>query len=183
MVEELEGFERSAPGSLDGVLRDAVPVLTRVAERLCGNATDAEDLLQDTFERAARLGIPHDVRSTRAWLTAILHNLFIDRCRAMARRPSPECITDRCENVAPLEPDVPEPEWAGITAADVRDAADELEPVYRDVYLLHTFEHWSYDEIACAFGVQRVTVGTRLNRARKKLREKLVARFQLEEKP
>ena len=51
--------------------------------------------------------------------------------------------------------------------------------MYREVYRLHTFEDLSYEQIAQRLGIQRVTVGTRLNRARKKLREILVARFGL----
>jgi RNA polymerase sigma-70 factor (ECF subfamily) len=182
MVEQPEASDRSAPASLGAALKDAEPVLKRLAERLCSNAADAQDLLQDTFERVTRLGIPPEVRNTRAWLTTTLHHLFIDHCRATARRPYHEPINDQYENVMPLEPEGPEPEWSRITVADVRDAADELEPVFRDVYLLHTFEHWSYDAIAQELGVQRVTVGTRLNRARKRLREVLVARFRLEDK-
>jgi len=57
MVELPEASDRSAPESLGAALKDAEPVLKRLAERLCGNAADAQDLLQDTFVRAAR-GIP-----------------------------------------------------------------------------------------------------------------------------
>jgi RNA polymerase sigma-70 factor (ECF subfamily) len=73
--------------------------------------------------------------------------------------------------------------WSRITSDDIRSALDALEPVYREVYQLHTFEDWTYEQIAHHLGIQRVTVGTRLNRARKKLREVLVARFGLEAKP
>jgi RNA polymerase sigma-70 factor (ECF subfamily) len=66
---------------------------------------------------------------------------------------------------------------------DLRDATDELGPVYREVYVLHTFEHRSYDDIARELGIPRVTVGTRLHRARKKLREVLEARLAQEDKP
>jgi len=182
MVEPPEVSDRSAPESLGAALKDAEPVLKRLAERLCGNAADAQDLLQDTFVRAAG-GIPPEVRNVRGWLTTILHNLFIDHCRANNRRPSHEPINDQHEYVTQLEPDGPEPEWTRITVAEIRNATDELEAVYREAYLLHTFEHLSYDDIARKLGIPRVTVGTRLHRARKKLREVLTARFALEDKP
>jgi RNA polymerase sigma-70 factor (ECF subfamily) len=182
MVEQPEVPDRSGPGSLGAALTEARPMLKRRAERLCGNATDAEDLVHDTLMRAMH-GIPPEVRNVRAWLARILTNLFIDRCRANTRRPSHEPIDDQHEYVTLLEPPGPEPAWTRITVADIRNAADALDPVYRDVYLLHTFEHQSYDEIARKLGVERVTVGTRLTRARKKLREALVARFSLEDKP
>ena len=162
-------------------MADAEPVLARIAERMCGNAADARDLVQDTFERAARLGLPHDVRNPSGWLVTVMHHLFIDRCRARARRPSHEPLADQHADVARIDPDPPEPEWSRITVADIRAALAELDPTYRDVYELHTFEGWSYEKIAERLSIQRVTVGTRLNRARKKLREALVKRFGLEE--
>jgi len=181
MVEQPEASDRSTPASPGAALKDAEPVLLRLAERLCGNTADAKDLVQDTFLRA--LPIPPEVRNVRGWLTTILHRLFIDHCRANTRRPSHEPISDQHEYVTLLEPPGPEPAWTRITVADIRNAADALDPVYRDVYLLHTFEHLSYDEIARQLGIQRVTVGTRLNRARKKLRKVLMARFAPEDKP
>jgi RNA polymerase sigma-70 factor (ECF subfamily) len=182
MVELPEASDRSAPESLAGAVKGATPALKRLAERLCGNATDAQDLLQNTFLRAAG-GIPAEVRNIRGWLTTILHHLFIDQCRARNRRPSHEPLNDQHEYVTQLEPDGPEPQWTRITAVDLRDGADELDPVYREVYVLHTFEHRSYDDIARELGIPRVTVGTRLHRARKKLREVLEARLAQEDKP
>jgi len=183
MVERPEASDWSTPESLGRALKDAEPVLKRLAERLCGNAADADDLVQATFLRVAHDGVPPDVRNIRGWLTTILHNLFIDQCRARNRRPSHEPLNDQHEYVTQFEPDGPEPEWTRITAAEIRDATDELDPVYREVYLLHTFEHWSYDQIAQKLGIPRVTVGTRLHRARKKLREVLEARLAQEDKP
>ncbi len=164
-------------------LADAEPVLSRIAGRMCANAADARDLVQDTFERATRLGLPPDIRNPSGWLVTIMHNLFIDRCRARARRPNHEPLADQHANVTQLDPDPPEPAWSRITVDDVRAALAKIEPAYREVYELHTFQGWSYEKIAERFGIQRVTVGTRLNRARKKLREILAADFGLEENP
>lgn len=157
-------------------------MLKRRAERMCGSAQDAEDLVQEAIEHLLQSN-PPEVRCIPALLTTILHNLFIDYCRAKTRRPSHEPINDQHEFVTQLEPDVPEPAWTRITAADVRGAADELEPVYREVYVLFTFEHQSYEDIARELKIPRITVGTRLHRARNKLRQVLVARFALEDKP
>jgi RNA polymerase sigma-70 factor (ECF subfamily) len=183
MVEQPEASDRSAPGFLGAALTEARPALERLAERLCRNPTDAEDFVQKTCLRAIADGIPPDVRNVPGWLAKILHNLFIDDCRAKSRRPGHETLSDKHECVTQLEPDGPEPVWTRITVADIRNAADELEPVYRDVYVLHTFEHRSYDEIARKLEIPRVTVGTRLHRARKKLREVLMARLAQKDKP
>ncbi|HEX3764311.1 MAG TPA: RNA polymerase sigma factor [Kofleriaceae bacterium] len=171
----------NAPGDLEAVFAEVRPTLLRLAERLCGNLTDAEDVVQETFLRAVH-GLPHDVRNVAAWLTTTLRNVGLDHLRKRKRRPSHEPITDH-DALTQLEPDVPEPDWDNLTIDDIRDAVEVLEPAYRDVYRLHTFEGLSYKQVAERLGIQRVTVGTRLNRARGKLREVLFARFGLGSKP
>ena len=165
--------------SLGVVLRDAEPALSRIADRWCANAADGRDLVQDTFERATRQGLPPDLRSPRAWLMAIMHNLFIDRCRAAARRPTHEPLDVHGDRFATAS-DAAEPVWSRIEVADVRAALDELDPTYSEVFALHAFEDWSYEELAQRLAIPRLTVGTRLTRARRKLRAVLVRRFGLE---
>jgi RNA polymerase sigma factor (sigma-70 family) len=163
---------------LEAVLVEIRPTLLRLAERLCGDRLDAEDVLQETFMRAMHR-MPSDVSNVSAWLTTTLRNVFVDHSRRSQRRPSHEPITDHHGGLAELERDQPDPEWGHITIDDIRSAADTLEPVYRDVYRLHTFEELTYKQIAERLGIEPVTVGVRLNRARKKLRDVLMARFGL----
>ena len=181
MPEQQEPSARREREELHAAVAEARPKLLQIAERLCGNAADAADLLQDVIERVLRQGIPAEVRNMRAWLTTSLHNLFVDRCRSNARKPHHEPIDDHQHEITQLEPDPPEPAWTRITIADIRAALDAIDPVYREVYILHTFEHQSYEQIAQRQGVQRITVGTRLTRARKKLREVLLTRLGLED--
>jgi RNA polymerase sigma-70 factor (ECF subfamily) len=181
MVEPADTGVRQARERLGAAFVDAEPVLTRIAERMCASAADARDLVQDTFERAMRLGLPPDVRNPTGWFATIMHNLFIDRCRVRARRPNHEPLVEQHANVTQIDPDPPEPPWSLITVDDIRAALVEIEPAYSEVYKLHTFERWSYEKIAERLSIKRITVGTRLNRARKKLREVLVRRFGLEE--
>lgn len=183
MAEQPEGPERGASDDLEAAFTHVRPALMRMAERMCGNHADAEDVLQETFLRAVRHGIPPEVRNLAAWLTTLLKHAFVDRCRLTKRRPSHEPMPDHHDGLTQLEPDGPEPAWSNITLDDIRDALDALEPIYREVYRLHIFEDLTYEQIALRLGIQRVTVGTRLNRARRKLREVLVARFGLEAKP
>jgi RNA polymerase sigma-70 factor (ECF subfamily) len=176
----------SVPGratSLGAVLADAMPLLAKIAERLCATAADASDLVQDTAERAMRQGLPADVRNSRAWLTTMMHNLFIDRCRAIARGPQHEPLDEVHDNVTPLEVASAEPAWSRITIEDVRAALPDISETYREVYLLYTFERWSYEQIAAHLKIRQITVGTRLTRARQELRKVLVARFGVEVKP
>jgi RNA polymerase sigma-70 factor (ECF subfamily) len=183
MADHPEAPEPNAPEDLKAVLAEVRPAFLRMAERTCSNRADAEDVLQETFLRAARHGIPPDVRNAVAWLTTMLKHVIIDHCRKMKRRPSHESITDHHDGLTQLEPDGPEPEWGNVSLDDIRDALDAIDLVYREVYRLHTFEDLSYEQIARQLGIQRVTVGTRLNRARKKLREVLVARFGIGSQP
>jgi RNA polymerase sigma-70 factor, ECF subfamily len=161
-----------ATNSISDLVRDAQPSLVRLAERWCGE--DAGDLVQDTLERLARRGVPATVRCPRAWLSTMMRNLFIDRCRALARRPGHDALD---ETAAPGAPE-PEP-WIELTLDDVRAALADLDPAFRDVYALH-LEGRSYDDIAQRLGIRPVTVGTRLHRARRMLRARLVARFDLD---
>jgi len=169
--------------TLHTVLEDAAPILTRIAQRLYGNTPDAHDLLQDTIERAIRQGLPADVQNPRAWLATIMHNLFVDRCRAAARAPVHEPLEDVHDNVTPLNVDSPEPAWSDLTVEDVRAALDEIDRPFREAYVMHTFEQRSYEDIAAQLKISRVTVGTRLTRTRKMLRKELVKRFGRGNKP
>jgi RNA polymerase sigma-70 factor (ECF subfamily) len=179
MVESVERVAGQGT-TVDAVLADAVPVLTRVAARLCTNAADAADLVQDTIERAMRLGLPAEVQKPTAWLTTMMHHLFIDRCRVASRAPVCEPLDDahdRAHVITPPGFDVPEPAWSIATLDDVHAALATIDPAFREVYVLHTFQHRSYEEIAARLKISRFTVGTRLTRTRKMLRRELVKRL------
>ena len=145
----------------------------RLALRWCGNRADARDLLQDTYERAARQGVPTDLRSPRSWLVAIMHNVFVDRCRSASRQPAIEPLDD--SHSAPGESC--EPTWSRLGLDDIRAALADLAPAHREVFELHVFEAWPYERVATHMAIQRITVGTRLCRARRKLRDVLARRF------
>lgn len=168
---------------LADVVGAAKPALAQVAERLCATKADAGDLLQDTLERAMRQGIPADVRNPRAWLATIMHNLFIDRCRSQQRQPIHEPLEEGHNDAVESLDTTDEPAWGRATIDDVRRALDQIDPTFARVYRLHAFEQRSYEQIAAVLKIERVTVGTRLNRARKMLRQVLVKRLGLEEAP
>jgi RNA polymerase sigma-70 factor, ECF subfamily len=142
-----------------------------LALRLCGNTADAADLLQDTFERAYRsYGQLPDGANERAWAAAILHNRFIDGCRRKKRTPIHEPVEEM--HVAP-ESEPPPPAWLDITAEQVQAALAQIGDEFRVVYELATAHNRSYKEIAAQLSLPAATVGTRLIRARRKLRRLL----------
>jgi RNA polymerase sigma-70 factor (ECF subfamily) len=147
------------------------PALTSLAFRLCRERADASDIVQDTFERAWRAWdrLPEDA-NVRAWLVTILNRLFIDRFRQARRAPTVDI--DHVELPCPEPAEVPA--WANVTSEQVGAALAGLDAEFRAAYELHAIDGRSYLEIAEALRIPRSTVGTRLLRARRKLRELLV---------
>jgi RNA polymerase sigma-70 factor (ECF subfamily) len=166
---------RSAVTAAERVFTEAVreheALLTGIARRLCGNDADAADLVHDTYERALRAWERYSDRGNlRSWLVAILNNLFIDRCRKHRRTPRTEAL-DHHEVAAP-EPSAA-PAWSHVTDQQIDAALATLGPEFRRVYELHVRGR-SYDEIAAELRIAKATVGTRLIRARKKLKDALL---------
>jgi RNA polymerase sigma-70 factor (ECF subfamily) len=146
-----------------------------MAKCLCPNEAEAQDLAQDTCERALREWQTHVLpENPRAWLMRTMHNLFIDACRRRSRRPVHEALN---EELTGMQVDAEsEPPWETLTVADIVSALREIDPLYRRVYELYEFENRSYAEIAEILQVNTLTVGSRLHRARRQLREVLVRR-------
>lgn len=145
------------------------------AVHLTGDATDAWDLVQDTYERALRgAATPVPPEKERAWLFVIVKNLFRDRWRARRRRSFVDLAGDLVDKIPAPEPDEP-PAWATISADDVRRCVGHLGPRLRNVYEMHALQGLSYAEIADKLDVPACTVGTRLHRARQRLKEVLGA--------
>jgi RNA polymerase sigma-70 factor (ECF subfamily) len=142
-----------------------------LALRLSGNTADAADLVQDTLERACRSyrQLPSGANE-RAWAAAILYNRFIDGCRRRKRAPIQEPV-EEVHAVAEAEP--ASPAWLDITPEQVRAALAQIGDEFRVVYELATAHNRSYKEIAAQLSLPAATVGTRLIRARRKLRRLL----------
>jgi RNA polymerase sigma-70 factor (ECF subfamily) len=158
--------DREAARRLDALARAHQPALEAFGLKLCGNAQDAHDLVQDTFERALRAQEPPRTNE-RAWLFTILHHLFIDRYRRKTRGPRLTSIDDI--DVAAAEPPPP-PAWASVTPEQLQAALGQLDEEFAAAYRLHAIEGRSYLEIAQQTGSPIATIGTRILRARRKLR-------------
>jgi RNA polymerase sigma-70 factor (ECF subfamily) len=158
------------------LVREHEGMLYRKALQLCGSPSDARDLVQETFERGLRSYDRYKPQGSGvSWLMTILRNLVIDRCRSRVREPR---VLDSPEELEAQLP-APEPEagpsWSAITPDQVREALGKLNEDFRVAYELHAFEGLSYEQIAQRVGVPRNTVGTRVMRARRRLKELLVA--------
>lgn len=165
------GEEGDRLSGFSAAVREHDALLRGLARRLCGNEADADDLVHDTYERAMKAWGRFVARGNlRGWMAAILHNLFIDRCRKGKRTPRSEQLEQH--DVAMSEPPPP-PRWTQVSGDAVTVALSELGPEFRKVYDLRA-EGRSYDEIAAELGIARATVGTRLIRARQRLKELLL---------
>jgi RNA polymerase sigma factor (sigma-70 family) len=144
-------------------LVELIPRLRRYARALVGDRATADDLVQDTLERAwAKLHLYRRGTDLRAWLFTVMHNVHVNRVRA-AR------ITD------PLEDEMPElaqraPQGDALLVRDLDRAITRLPAEQRAVLLLVTLEEMSYEQVAGALGIPIGTVMSRLSRARDKLR-------------
>jgi RNA polymerase sigma-70 factor (ECF subfamily) len=106
------------------------------------------------------------------WLFTIMFNLFIDRCRRRTHELSLDPLAS--SDLPAPEPEETQP-WEEISAERLRAALERLDPPFRDVVDLHWTARCSYQEISERLGIPLGTVGTRLLRARQKLRTLLAS--------
>lgn len=158
-----------------------VDALHRVASRLTGSSSAAEDLVQETCLRAwrARRSV-REQREFRPWLFRILRNLWIDELRKTRRTPIlVELTANEDEAAIPETPVMPPSDIADRKQLErwldreIIAALDDLTEHERLALLFHAFADMNYHEIATALECPLGTVMSRLHRARAKLRERL----------
>ena len=141
-----------------------VPRLRRYARALAGNPSDADDLVQDTLERAwSRAALWPGVADMRAWLFGIMHNLHVDALRR-GRLAVVALDEDAHDAVAPP------PQAARAAVIDLQAALERLAPEHREVLLLVALEDMAYADVARTLGIPLGTVMSRLSRGRERLR-------------
>jgi RNA polymerase sigma-70 factor (ECF subfamily) len=156
----------------EDLLREHGGILLRRAMLLRGNRSDAMDLVQDTWERAwSRYTSAVTDDKLLAWLLVIMRNLHVDGIRRHKARGDLVAQSVEIEGLPAPEPDTePDPPWADLSVEEIRPSIDNLTPSMRAAFELHTFERRSYSEIARVLKIPTATVGTRLLRARRRLR-------------
>lgn len=159
-----------------------LPRLRRYARALTGDAASADDLVQDTLERAwARLhqwrapaeGDPADpTERLRAWLFTLMHNVYLNQVRQ--HRPPTDSLDDEdgpCARLAAQPVSGGQLESLGLR--DLQAALSRLPVAQCEVLLLVGLEEFSYAEAAVVLDVPVGTVMSRLSRARAAMREAL----------
>lgn len=155
------------------------------AVRLCGDRTDAEDLVALAVSKAWE-GLPslEDRDSFRGWMFRILNNAFVSDCRsarAQATRESidaspeqPFSLFERLHQPFLLWQGQPEIEFLNrLLAEDMERAIAGLRPEFRAVVVMVDVEGLQYREVAETLGIPVGTVRSRLARGRSRLQRAL----------
>lgn len=151
-----------------------VPRLRRYARALAGSREDADDLVQDTLERAwSKSSQWRGVADMRAWLFGIMHNLHVDA----ARRP--RLHTAQMDETTP-EVAVAPNQMQRLAVFDLEAALTQLPHDQREVVLLVALEDMAYADVARALGIPIGTVMSRLSRGRERLRALMEGRAEPE---
>jgi len=147
-----------------------IPRLRRYARALLGARGEADDLVQDTLERAWRkLHLWRRDTELRPWLFSIMHNIFIDQ-----RRRAPEDTLSLDEHA--LEFPIAPAQERMMEMVDLESALRMLPAEQREVILLVGLEQLAYKDVAVALGIPVGTVMSRLSRGRERLRELMEGR-------
>jgi RNA polymerase sigma-70 factor (ECF subfamily) len=148
----------------------AIPRLRRYARVLTGEATRADDLVQETLARAwekRRLWAAGS--DLRAWLFTIMHNVFVNQ-RALARREAGNVSLDDDDGGVAWQIPVRATQQTRVELIEVLREVGRLPADQRAVLLLAAVEELRYEEIAQVLSIPVGTVMSRLSRAREKLR-------------
>lgn len=146
------------------------PALYRTAYRMMGDQHEAEDIVQETYRSAWKSRERYEAgRADRAWLMSILRRRVVDRYR---RKKLPLVHGDQ----AAEEASVPCYDPAANELSDEMQAAlSTLAPELKESLLLVVVGELTHQEVANLMHIPLGTVLSRVSRARRKLREALLA--------
>ena len=160
--------------------------LFRLAYRMTGSESDAEDVVQEAFLKAYRQLSRFDGRASfGTWLHRIAANCALDMVRARRRRAEQFSepwgfggdaggLTDDPVNSAPsVDPAPDRLAMSGETRRRVAEAMNELSTVERAAFVMRHFEGVSIEEIGRALGCQTGAAKHSVFRAIQKLRRSL----------
>lgn len=149
----------------EALLEPLIPALRRYAYALVRDHDVADDLVQDTLERAlSRWSLRRTDGDLRAWLFTIQRNLHVSALRQGQRRGA------HVELDEATTPSIAAQQESGMEMQDILSALDQLPEEQKSLLLLVGVEDFSYDDAARVMGVPMGTVMSRLSRGRQRLR-------------
>jgi RNA polymerase sigma-70 factor (ECF subfamily) len=156
-----QAFEESVLPHLDAAFN--------YARWLTKDDAEAEDVVQDACLRAMRFFSSLRGDDARAWLFAIVRNVWYSRISRRADYRETALLDNTLTEPADDSLDPEEQVLQSRTVAQVRAAIEQLPPDFREVIVLREIEGLSYKEIATVMRVPIGTVMSRLARARERL--------------
>ena len=150
-----------------------LPHLRRFARALCGDASLADDLVQDCVERALIKSHLYDpTKPLRAWAYTVLRNIHVSNWRRGSKFSNAKNIDD----LEGLEGSVQPEQESNLSISIITQALDKLPAQQREVLVLISLEELSYREASEIIGVPIGTIMSRLSRARATLQNILEER-------
>jgi RNA polymerase sigma-70 factor, ECF subfamily len=171
MSAEIFCVAASRSPSLRSLIAAELPRVEARARRLTKSSADAEDLVQDTIERALCFEATFEIGTNlRAWLLQIMQSVFVSRYRRKQRERAAlaKVAVDECIGLRPAPLFVPPELGRGARAA-----LSSLPLSFQQVIELVDLGEQSYKEAAHQLGVPVGTVMSRLFRARRLLATRL----------
>lgn len=143
---------------------------------LVGSRSEAEDILQNVFSKAYNNIKKFDVtRKFSSWIYRIAHNESINFLKRKNKRytVSWDDVTSTKDKLdTATNGEIPEEKWEQLEIIkEIDEALGKLPPKYQQVLKLRYFQEYSYEEISDILGKPVNTIGTLINRAKKKLLE------------
>ena len=137
---------------------------------LCANRHEADDLYQDTWVKVIRSIDSFDTtKDFEPWLTRLCVNTYRDKLRRLSRNPFLNFSSNEAKEA--VFSTVPAPEQEDYS--DLYEAIDRLPEKLRLAIILFYFEDMDISKTAETLGIPPGTVKSRLNNARKLLKEVL----------
>jgi RNA polymerase sigma-70 factor (ECF subfamily) len=149
----------------------ALNVLRPMARRWTRTTADADDLVQDTAERALKnFDRYHCGTNAVAWVRSIMYHLAVDGSRRRGCRPTTPFDEALVATTEPPEVVDRDSRWREVEWDEIDRLVDELAAPVAATFRLWLGERLSYTEISRRQGIPLGTVSSRLMRGRLALR-------------
>jgi RNA polymerase sigma-70 factor, ECF subfamily len=181
LVAQLRGTDTGAAEALVGAYGNRV---YRLAIRITGNASDAEDVVQDAFWSVLRnIGAFRGDASLGSWIYRILVNAAYQNVRRRRHRRDEICLEDilpsfqedgrHAGTISDWSPRIGDPATQTELRAALHAAIEDLPPAYRVAIVLRDVEGSSMREVADALSISVANAKSRVHRGRLFLRKRL----------
>ncbi|MDF7664733.1 sigma-70 family RNA polymerase sigma factor [Bifidobacterium sp. ESL0745] len=175
-AQKRERFEKLAMPAVDALYRQAM--------KLTNNPEDAQDLVQDAYERAFKAFDSFRPGSNfEAWMTTIERNAYFNQYAKAKRRPQRANdstgeyddwdIYSASDHASEGLKSAEQEYLDGFAPAEIMQALDSLSPERRQVFIDTAIDGKSYKQVAKEQDIKIGTVMSRLNRARAQLKDEL----------